>query len=112
MWCFFSLELVVDAMTTLMVLVMFLGQSVGLLVYRYTVPEHEQRLGWRMPLFPLPCIVQIVIFFFIWITTDSTLLWGSENPILEMSLGFILVGPVMFLARAKLREDWPFADPE
>lgn len=112
MWCFFSLELVVEIMTTMMVLVMFIGQSVGLLVYRYTVPEHEQRPGWRMPLFPLPVIIQLLIFVFIWITTDSTSLWGSETPILELSLGFIMVGPALFLMRAKVLEEWPFADPE
>jgi hypothetical protein len=109
-WCFFSLDLVVNAMTTMIVLIMFVGQSVGLLYYRYTVPKEEQQPGWRMPLFPLPCIIQIVIFLFIWISTDSVLLWGSEDPILELSMGFIFVGPMLFLVRARLRNDWPFTD--
>lgn len=110
-WCFFELEIVVNAMTTMMVAVMFIGQAVGLLYYRYTVPEDEQAPGWRMPLFPLPVILQIVIFSFIWITTDSVLLWGSKDPVLEMSIAFLAVGLVLFLVRARLCQEWPFVDP-
>jgi amino acid transporter len=107
-WCFFSLDVVIDAMTTMLVLVQFIGQAVGLLYYRYRVPKEEQPKGWRMWLFPLPCIIQIIIFAFIWISTDSALLWGSDQPILELSVGFLALGPVLFLIRARWRQEWPF----
>jgi len=99
-WCFFSLDQVIDAMTTLLVMIQFVGQSAGLLYYRYKtrnstdVPE-----GWRMPFFPFPCIFQIIIFSGIFITSDSVVLWGSESPTLELSLLFLFVGSVMFLLR-------------
>jgi len=109
-WCFFSLDLVIEAMVNLIVFVQFLGQSVGLMYYRWRVPKDEQVDGWRMPLYPLPCIIQAVLFFFIWITTDSVLLWGSEKPIFELALGFLLIGPVLFLFHARYNKTWPFEE--
>lgn len=111
-WCFFSLDTVIDAMTVLLVLVQFIGQSVGLLYYRYTTPKDEQPDGWRMPLFPLPCIIQIILFFFIFITSSNRVVSG-EDPILEFGVLLIAVGVVLFLFRAKYRKDWPFlVNPE
>merc|ERR1712032_1051169 len=107
-WCFFSLDLVIEAMVNLIVFVQFLAQSVGLMYYRYRVPKNQQIEGWRMPLFPLPCIVQAVLFFFIWITTDSVLLYGSEKPILELAVCFLIAGPAMFLVHARYNKEWPF----
>jgi len=97
-------------MVNLIVFVQFLAQSVGLMYYRYRVPKAQQVEGWRMPLFPLPCIVQAVLFFFIWITTDSVLLYGSEKPIFELAVCFLLVGPVMFLVHARYNKTWPFSN--
>lgn len=107
-WCFFSLDVVIDAMTTCLVLVQFVGQGVGLLYYRWRVQATNQPPGWRMPLFPLPVIVQIVIFSFIWISSDSTLLWGSDQPILEVATLFLLLGPCVFFAKSRWRQEWPF----
>jgi len=111
-FCFFSLKVAVDVLVTMIVAIMFMGQSIGLLYYRYTVPKEKQATGWRMPLFPLPCIIQIIIFFFIWISTDSVLLWGSEQPILELSCVFLMMGPVLFIFHAKRHETWPFENFE
>jgi len=107
-WCFFSLDVVIDAMTTCLVLVQFVGQGVGLLYYRWRTPKSEQPSGWRMALFPLPVFIQIAIFVFIWVTTDSVFLWGSDKPILEISAAFLALGPIIFFARSRRRKEWPF----
>mmetsp|Transcript_110307 Transcript_110307/g.200691 ORF Transcript_110307/g.200691 Transcript_110307/m.200691 type:complete len:375 (-) Transcript_110307:96-1220(-) len=109
-FCFFDIKLVIDAMTTMLVLVQFAGQSIGLLYYRYTTPLNEQPDGWRMPLFPLPCILQIVLFLFIWVTSPSVLLWNDDKPILELSVAFLLVGVVLFYARQYRHGSWPFGN--
>lgn len=109
-WCFFSLDTVIDALVTMIVFVQFIGQSVGLMYFRWRVPRDAQPAGWRMPLYPLPCIIQIAIFFFIWITTDSVLLWGSEDPILELAVAFLCAGPVLFVCHARCNKTWPFND--
>lgn len=103
----FSMGIVIEAMCTMIVLVMFCGQSLGLIIYRYTTPEDEQEYGWRMPWFPLPAIIQFVLFFFIFITSETGGHEGSQ-PVLEMSVGFIAVGFVMFMLRSKYNSTWPF----
>jgi len=107
-WCFFSLDIVIDAMTTLLVLVQFIGQSVGLMLYRHYHADELPADRWTMPLYPLPCIVQITIFFFIFITTDNWIIMGSD-PILEGSIVVLWVGVVMFLLTQRVKHDWPFA---
>ncbi len=109
-WCFFSLDTVIDAMTTLLVFVQFIGQAVGLLYYRWKTPYEELPEGWRMPLYPLPVIIQIILFFYIFITSPSWVLYG-EDPILDICVLFLIGGGIMFLIRAKVKNVWPFADP-
>ena len=110
-WCFFSLDTVIDAMTTLLVFVQFIGQAVGLLYYRWKTPYEELPEGWRMPWYPVPVIIQIVLFFYIFITSPSWVLYG-EDPILDLCVLFLIVGGILFLIRAKVKNIWPFADPE
>jgi len=110
LWCFFSLDIVIDAMTTLLVLVQFVGQSVGLMLYKYYHADELPEDRWKMPLYPLPCIVQIVIFSFIFLTTDNWIISGSD-PILEGSLIVLWIGVVMFLMTQRVKNDWPFNNP-
>merc|ERR1719321_762978 len=91
-------------MTTLLVMVQFVGQSVGLMYYRYRMMNNpDAPTGWRMPFFPLPCMFQVVIFSFIFITSDSVVLWDSESPTLELSIIFLALGCIMFLLRETAR---------
>merc|ERR1719221_2486849 len=41
-WCFFSLDLVIEVLVTIVVFVQFMGQSVGLLYYRWRHPSDKQ----------------------------------------------------------------------
>jgi len=110
-WCFFSLDRVIEAMTTLLVLVQFAGQSAGLLWYRYNTPKEEQPTDtWRMPLYPLPAIMQLVLFLLLFITSPSYLLYGDESATLELSLGFMFAGIALFLIRSKRDKMWPFQE--
>merc|ERR1711964_397430 len=55
-----------------------IGQAVGLMLLRYTQDQDTLPQGWRMPFFPIPCIIQIALFLVIFVTTDSVYLWGSS----------------------------------
>eukprot|EP00397_Hematodinium_sp_SG-2012_P018544 GEMP01019002.1.p1 GENE.GEMP01019002.1~~GEMP01019002.1.p1 ORF type:complete len:668 (+),score=117.72 GEMP01019002.1:271-2274(+) len=106
--CFFSLDLVIDVMTTMLCLIMFCGQSMGLMYYRYTTPKEKIPDGWKMPFYPLPCIIQFTIFFFIFITSNSAM--RGTKPVLELSMLFLVLGVLMFLVRSRYHRTWPFDD--
>jgi len=111
LWCFFSLDIVIDAMTTLLVIVQFIGQSVGLVYYKMYNEENLPEDRWKMPLYPLPVIIQMIIFFVIFITTDSWIISGGD-PVLEGSIIVLWVGVVLFLVMQRARGDWPFNEDE
>jgi len=105
LWCFFSLDIVIDAMVTLLVLMQFMAQSLGLMLYRRRIKklketrpsdvEEEHPDTWKVPGYPLPCIVQFILFGFIFITSESYLLYGSQ-PILEIAVLYLVIGFVAF----------------
>jgi amino acid transporter len=111
-WCFFSLDVVIDALTVMIILVQFIGQSVGLLIFRYGIltPETDDDEAWKVPLFPLPVILQILVMSFIFITSDNWLISGGD-PLLDLCILFILLGCGLFLVRQKRHKDWPFGVP-
>ena len=106
-WCFFSLETVIDAMTTLLVLVQFIGQAVGLCVLRCrkaaaaaaatavtTKPTDQDQLEeqvWKLgPVaFPMIVTMQLVVFLFILVSSDNWIISGND-PILDLALVFLL----------------------
>ncbi|KAK3269810.1 hypothetical protein CYMTET_21762 [Cymbomonas tetramitiformis] len=107
-WCWFSLETVIAALTVMLVLVQFIGQSVGILVYRYAgVMKEEDPEAWKMPWFPYPAILQLMVFSFIYVTSDNYVISGGE-PMIELSLAFILLGCGLYLAIAHNSSEWPF----
>ena len=105
LWCFFSLDIVIDAMVTLLVLMQFMAQSFGLILYRYRIhklkqtrpsdAEEEHSETWKVPGYPLPCIIQFILFGFIFFTSDSYILYGSQ-PILEVAVGYLVIGSIAF----------------
>lgn len=107
-WCFFSLDIVIDAMVTLLVLMQFMAQSFGLIVFRYRIRKLKQSSCplsdveedspdlWKVPFYPLPCILQLILFFFIFITSESYFLYGSQMPILELAVGYLILGLASF----------------
>lgn len=110
-FCFVDISLVIDAMTTMLILVQFIGQSAGILVYRYYVMQEDDVEAWKMPLFPLPVILQLIVFIFIFVSTENYLISGHQ-PLMEMAFGFVGLGVIFFLGRQKLHKDWPFAPPK
>ena len=53
-----------------------------------------------MPLFPVPVILAIFIWIFIFRSTDKLMLYG---------VGVALLGVIAFLLKSYLRKEWPFA---
>ena len=110
-WCFFRLETVVDAMTTMLVLVQFIGQAIGICVLRWRIRRGDapdDPAAWRIRCLPIVIVPQLAIFLFIFLTTDNYLVSG-DDPLLDLALAFLLLGTFAFFVQQYCKTAWPFA---
>lgn len=85
-FCFLPLGAVIDAAVTVRIVVQFIGQIIALHVLRATRPEVP--LPFRMWLYPVPSLVALIGWIF---------LWGTSGWVLMLSgLGIIASGCVVF----------------
>eukprot|EP00494_Astrolonche_serrata_P032452 UN32721 len=107
-FCFLDLELVIEGMLTMQLLIQFMSQGWGLIYYRYFIPEEEQEeAGFVVPWFPIPNIIQLVIFGFIFATTENWMMEGGA-PLLEVAMIFLVMGVIMYMLWAKKNGLWPY----
>lgn len=98
---FFSLGIVIDALITTRILIQFIGQIFAVALLRKRAPGMKR--PYRMWLYPLPSIVALIGWVFIFATTD----W----PIILLGLVTLLLGVIFFLIWSWYTESWPFARP-
>jgi len=111
-FCFLDLEVVIEGMLTMQLLIQFMGQGFGLMYYRYVVDECEQEEApFSVPWFPIPNLIQVFIFGFIFCTTDTYVFHGNA-PLLEVALMFLVAGVVMYLMWARKNGFWPYHGDE
>ena len=94
----FKLRDVIDAILAMRILIQFIGQGIGLLwlVKR----KGKAHFAWRMPLYPLPVILAILIWGYIFFSTGQKMMMGG--------LTVIILGIVAYLIKAKRNKEWPF----
>lgn len=98
---FVSLGVVIDALIATRILVQFVGQIGGLIRLRRTQPDLPR--PYRMWLYPVPAIVALFGWAFIFATTGlAVILFG---------LGALALGVVCFLVWSSQTKQWPFAPP-
>ncbi|MCC7009974.1 MAG: amino acid permease [Acidobacteria bacterium] len=95
---FVSLGMVIDALIATRILVQFIGQIGGLIALRRRRPDMPR--PYRMWLYPLPALVALFGWIFVFATTDPT--------VIVFGLGFLVLGIVCFLGWSKHRAQWPF----
>jgi amino acid transporter len=89
---FLPLLTVIDALIVTRILVQFVGQIVALVLLRRFAPEMER--PYRVWLYPLPCLIALAGWLFIFRTTpDKLILFG---------LGTLAAGVVFYLIWSKL----------
>eukprot|EP00811_Abedinium_folium_P034013 NODE_6932_length_1624_cov_8.150301.p1 GENE.NODE_6932_length_1624_cov_8.150301~~NODE_6932_length_1624_cov_8.150301.p1 ORF type:complete len:456 (+),score=145.25 NODE_6932_length_1624_cov_8.150301:100-1368(+) len=105
-FCFVQLEWIIQAMMTLLVLIQFIGQSVGLMMLRVTeraappLAGSEAATAWKAPLFPVVFALQLLIFGFAFVT--------SARQDLALAGLFLVVGTAAFAVWAHHHHYWPF----
>lgn len=83
----FSLKGVISAILAMRILVQFIAQSVGVVLLRKR--KGESSLPFKMWLYPLPIIVSISIWLFVFISTGWFALWGTLIALTGVAAYFI-----------------------
>jgi fructoselysine transporter len=94
----FKLKEVITAIIVMRILVQFVGQSVGVIYLRKK--NKGLHLPFKMWLYPLPSLLGILIWMFIFFSTEWVFIAGA--------LGVIFTGVIIFLVKASNEKSWPF----
>jgi len=95
---FFSLDAVIDALISTRILVQFVGQILGLMLLRKREPNMTR--PYRMWLYPLPSLIALVGWIFIFATTPVS--------VIALGLGSLALGATFFLVWSWYTQRWPF----
>ncbi len=95
---FFSLDVVIDALITTRILVQFIGQIFALILLRKRAPEMPR--PYRMWLYPLPSIIALVGWVFIFATANLS--------VILLGLGTLSLGAIFFFIWSWYTQRWPF----
>jgi amino acid transporter len=95
----FKLSETISAILAMRIMIQFIGQAVGLLILRSR--KNAAAFPYKMPLFPLPVIVAILMWLFILISTGTKLMFSG--------LIVIFLGAVVYFIKAAIQNEWPFA---
>lgn len=99
----FKMKDVITAIITMRIIVQFVAQAVGVIAWRSRVPKDVR--PYRMPLFPVPAIISIIIWLFILGTSGWKFIVGA---IVIIVIGIILFEIVPMKREGERRDD--FAD--
>jgi amino acid transporter len=94
---FLSLGQVITALTTGLVLI----QSVAQIVAVFLIRRRGVRAPYRMWLYPLPAVFALIAWIYIFCSAGTfAIVFGCVT---------VVAGLVVYLVRARLQRDWPFA---
>ncbi|GAA4003349.1 APC family permease [Hymenobacter fastidiosus] len=94
----FRLGEVITAILAMRILVQFVGQAIGLMLLRRRVGTAH--LPFRMPLYPVPVLVAVVVWLLIF--------WSTGPTFMLSGLTVIGTGILVFLLWSRRRQQWPF----
>src|SRR5436190_4012454 len=95
---YFSLGTVIDALIVTRILVQFMGQIVGLMMWRRSAPDVPR--PYRMWLYPVPALVALAGWIFLFATT--------QFRVIAFGVGALALGCVAFLVWSRRAGTWPF----
>ena len=94
----FKLKDVISAILAMRILIQFIAQAIGLLLLRKA--RKTTLFPYKMPLFPLPVYLAILIWFGVLASTGLHMVLGG--------LTAIATGTVVYFIKAKINKEWPF----
>ena len=99
LFCFLRLSDLIAALEVIRILIQFISQTVGIMIFRARRPEVER--PFRMPFFPLPALLSLSGFVYI--------LFARSNFMreLRLAIALLIIGIIIYLLRALRRREWP-----
>ncbi len=94
---------VISAILAMRILIQFIGQTVGLMLW-HRDRDRTALLPYRMPFFPLPAILSILIWLFVFYFTGLKFILGATTV--------ICIGALVYFVWAKMQQDWPWKASE
>lgn len=94
----FKLSDVISAILAMRILIQFISQAVGLLILR---SKNQTVFPYKMPLFPVPVYIAILLWAGILFSTGFTMVMGG--------LIAIVTGILVYLIKARMNKEWPWA---
>jgi basic amino acid/polyamine antiporter, APA family len=104
LFCALRLQDVIAALVVIRILVQFILQAAGLLLLRARHPEYPR--PFRMWFYPVPALLAIAGFIFVVISRK-----GFAREV-RYAVVIVVIGVAVYLVRAALRREWPFAVAE
>jgi amino acid transporter len=92
----FKLKEVITAIIVMRILIQFVSQGVGVIMFR----RKNETLPFKMWLFPIPAILAILVWLFIFFSSDWIYMLGA--------FAVIVTGVLLFLLFARSKKNWPF----
>jgi amino acid transporter len=90
--------MVIDALITTRILIQFIGQILAVILLRKNAPEMNR--PYRIWLYPLPNLIALVGWLFVFATTDRT--------VILFGLGTLALGLLCFIIWSWRTGQWPF----
>jgi amino acid transporter len=93
----FKLKDAINALLAMRILIQFIGQAIGLLILSKV--KGRNFFAWKMPLFPVPVLLAIIIWACIFYSTGTMMKWG---------VFVLLLGVIAYLIKSFFKKEWPF----
>ncbi|MGI8950932.1 MAG: APC family permease [Chitinophagaceae bacterium] len=94
----FKIKEVIEAILAMRILIQFIGQAIGLIIL--SKQKGRNFFVWKMPLFPLPVILAIIIWFFI--------LYSTGVGMMLSGIIVLFLGAIAYFIKAFNKKEWPF----
>jgi len=98
--CIFRLSDLVAALVVIRIMMQFILQAIGVMIFRAKQPERER--PFRMWLYPVPALSALAGFVYILVSRKN-----FEREVFLATI-LIVVGTAAYLVRARRRLEWPF----
>jgi amino acid transporter len=98
--CIFRLADLVAALVVIRLMMQFVLQALGVMIFRTQQPQRER--PFRMWLYPIPALLALAGFVYILISRQN-----FQREVL-LAVALIVIGTTVYLLRARVRREWPF----